>query len=1254
MSRPIHALGFVVAAAALLGTFAVQSDAAAPVTARRDTAPVHAALGNVMLPCEFEANRGQTAAEADYLARCPGYVAFLTGGDAVIRTERDAFRVHVVGGRAADAAPSQPRPGRSHYLVGNDSKRWTTQVPHFRRVAYDDVLPGVGVEYRTEGRALGFDLRVAPNADPSAVRVRLDGVRWAGPDAGGNLSIGLASGGAAQLSAPRAWQETAGVRRDVDVAFAPGEGRDEFGFRVGAYDRALPLVIDPLLTVSTYLGGSATEIAYGLCVDAAGAIFITGQTTSSDFPTTTGALQTAKGDSVQGFTDAYVTKLDPSGTSLVWSTYFGGNADEHCRCIAVDASGNVHVGGTTSSSNFPLVSAYQATGTAFLAKLGSSGSAITWSTFVNGTSVIDVGLDASGNVYGLANGPRVMKFNASGSVRAYDVTSVAGSATVNVSRMAVDPSGAVWLAGSTTSNGAATNGAFQATYGGGTLGSSGDGWIGKLDGNGSRVYSTYLGGSGDDAVGDIALGPTGDVYVCGGARSSNFPTLNAHQSSYGGADDFFVARMDSTATNLVWSTYLGSTGYESAGALAVTGSGGVFAAGTASDSTFPTTDGYQASYGGSTDGAIAEFASDGSLVRSSFLGGSGDDLIQGVAVSALGEPLVAGNTDSSNFPNACSRQSLAGTTDVFLAGVAPTSTVFTDTTPALLPGATIQHTYSGQLGVAGGTGPYTWRLYSGSLPAGISLANSGSLSGTTTGPLGASVFVAEVRDANAACALRQFTLTVNAEPQITATSMPTWTVEQTYSKRVPVQGGSEPFTVTLTSGQLPDGATLDSGGTVVAEPFTAVGTATFGVHLVDRNGAAADGNLSLTVNPLPQITTTSLPEGTVLRPYDATIEWTGGTAPPTWSLASGTLPSAGGLAPATGVLGGTTLVNGDYEFTARLVDAAGAIAEHTYTVHVNAWPQMTSASLPIAVQFRPYAAAPASSGGTAPLAWTLTSGTFQEGFSSFNPATGVLTGTPTEAGRKLLVYKLTDAAGAATERGYALVVAPLADLRRGSDKEKITIAQAQSGIDVVRCVELLADTTLAIKLKVQRTNDAAIDLLLLDPTETPADLTPWAAVKPDSITVKGFPVPVTGRWFVVARPAPGFDGRVTLQISVKAPGTRRGATTFSDAGNPVDVAFSALPGSKLVVSTKSAEGSDALPTITSLRDADGNELLLPEDVHTTRRGVALRVRERLVGGDYVVTFATGNLVPGDVSWTIALSSPKGYRFGLPELPVTTR
>ncbi|MBI4637936.1 MAG: SBBP repeat-containing protein [Candidatus Rokubacteria bacterium] len=502
------------------------------------------------LPLHFEANHGQTDGGVRFLARAPGYTLFLTPTEAVtapprggerpardwrprgLDRTRDA-RLGVTRLSTAeavrDARPPGPAvvrmkllganpdplvtgvdqlPGRINYFLGNDPARWRTNIPTYARVRYGDVYPGVDLVYDGSRRRMEFDFVLAPGADPGLIRLAFEGAGSVALDERGDLLLKTAAG-ELRLQKPHLYQESGGRRVAVDGSFAlvaaPCKGRPcpaapvQVAVQVAAYDTGKPLVIDPVLSYSTYLGGSAGDEGFGIAVDASGNAYVAGQTSSTNFPTAS-ALQPVLG----GFSDAFVTKLDPSGATLVYSTYLGGSAVElngGTAGIAVDASGNAYVTGDTSSTDFPTASALQpASGgstDAFVTKLNPTGAALVYSTYLGGSS----------NDRGLG--------------------------------IAVDASGNAHVTGITLSTDFPTASALQPAFGGII-----DAFVTKLDPTGATlVYSTYLGGSNNDQGHSIAVDASGNAYVTGFTLSTDFPTVSALQPAFGGLDDAFIARI---------------------------------------------------------------------------------------------------------------------------------------------------------------------------------------------------------------------------------------------------------------------------------------------------------------------------------------------------------------------------------------------------------------------------------------------------------------------------------------------------------------------------------------------------------------------------------------------------------------------------------------------------------------------------------------------------------------------------------------
>jgi len=641
------------------------------------------------LPLHFEVNRGQTDKNVDFLSRGPGYGLYLTAGEAVLvlskhaDAKRVALRMSLVGAaRKPVVTGLDELPGKANYFIGKDPAKWHRDVPTYAKVHYRGIYPGVDLVYYGNQRQLEYDFVVAPGADPKKIVLGFKGADKLEIDAQGDLVL-QAAGAAIRQHKPYIYQETDGVRSEITGSYVR-KGANRVGFQVAAYDRSRPLIIDPLvLAYSTYLGGRIDDGGSGIAVDPGGNAFVTGCTTSTDFPTTAGAFQPAAGR-------VFVTKLNPTGSALVYSTIFGGSGYSCSSRIALDVDGNAYVTGSTFSSDFPTTggafqAVYGGSGDAFVTKLNPTGSALVYSSYLGGNAADGGGgiaVDSQGNAYVTggttsANFPTtagtfkpifggledafVTKLNPTGSV-VYS-TYLGGSGGESGHGIAVDVNGNTYVSGSTYSTDFPTTpGAFQPVFGGGID----DVFITKLDPTGSvLVYSTYLGGASTDFGNDIAVDANGNAYVTGDTFSRDFPTtVGAFQSSYQGTNagshgDAFVTKLNSTGSALVYSTYLGSTGSDAGYAIAVDADGNACVTGITDSLSFPTTpSAFQPSFGGGYgsdttrgDGFFAKLNPSGTgLVYSSFLGGNGNDSVEAVAVDSRGSAYLTGVTDSTNFP----------------------------------------------------------------------------------------------------------------------------------------------------------------------------------------------------------------------------------------------------------------------------------------------------------------------------------------------------------------------------------------------------------------------------------------------------------------------------------------------------------------------------------------------------------------------------------------------------------------------------
>jgi hypothetical protein len=642
------------------------------------TAGVLQAYGQI--PLSFEANQGQTDAQVRFLAHGPGYTVFLTPGEAVL-----GLSPPVTGGDASPGAVlriglvgSHPAPSllgldsqavRSNYLIGSDPAGWHSNIPNYGRVEARGVYPGVDLIYHGQQQQLEYDFVVAPGADPGVIRLAIQGADSLTLDAQGNLVLSTAVGDLVQR-APVLYQQVDGVTRAVAGGYVV-DGASRVGFSVGAYDRSRPLVIDPVLSYSTFLGGGSGQAhGDGIAVNSAGDAYVTGDTYSPDFPTVNALQPTFGGD-----IDAFVAKLTADGSGLVYLTYLGGSGREYGNSIALDSAGDAYVTGYTYSPDFPTVKALQTTlggdVDAFVAKLRPDGSALVFSTYLGGSDEEfgnGIAVDSVGDAYvtgsttstdfptvralrpnfggGVTDG-FVAKLRPDGSALVF--STYLGGSDYDVGRsIAVDAGGNAYVTGQTGSPDFPTANALQPNYAGRS-----DGFVAKLRSDGSAlVFSTYLGGSDIDLSAGIAVDAAGNAYVTGGTLSHDFPMANALQPDPRGIGDVFVAKLRPDGSALVFSTYLGGSGGDLGLGVAVDASGNAYVTGYTASYDFPTADALQPNYrAGGNDGFVAELRPDGSaLLLSTYLGGSDWDSSASIAVDGVGDAYITGSTASHDFP----------------------------------------------------------------------------------------------------------------------------------------------------------------------------------------------------------------------------------------------------------------------------------------------------------------------------------------------------------------------------------------------------------------------------------------------------------------------------------------------------------------------------------------------------------------------------------------------------------------------------
>ena len=703
-------------------------------------------VSHAELPLSFEPNLGQSERQVKFLSRGSGYKLFLTADEAVLLLEKSEANQEIrnpkLGGVQPDdltlhstvltqnfssareqEQPGDPAvlamrlvgasrrapvrglnefPGMSNYFIGNDPANWHTNIPNYARVRYENIYPGIDLVYYGNQSRLEYDFVVAPGVDPGRITLAFE-AQWRAQhklhrprlDHNGDLVINV-NGREVRFRKPFVYQPTSepGVQTPIEGKYVL-RANNQIGFEVGQYDRSKLLVIDPVLLYSTYLGGNGYDQGFGVAVDGSGNIVLAGTTASTNFPTAN-PFQSLNAGGV----DVFVTKFNPSGTSLVYSTYIGGRGGDSCEGLALDSSGDAYVTGFTNSPNFPTKNAIQnrkGIQNVFLSKLDPTGNLV-FSTYYGGSQhdqAFGIALDSSG-VYVVGNTtspdyPTKNAFqaqNASGDDAfltkfTLDGTSViystylggAGGASLAYG-VAVDSSQSAYMTGQTSTLSFPLMNPFQSQ----NTAAAGSVFVTKFTPTGNAlVYSTYLGGTNTQSAGGIAVDSSGNAYVSGGTASVDFPTQNPLQAKIAGLFDVFVTKFNSSGSALVYSTYIGGAANELGGAITVDLLGNAYVAGYVLSRNFPTTpNAFQPTSGGNWDGFVLELNSAGSgLIYSSYLGGSGLDVANAIALDSSGNVYVTGSEGSTNFPitnNALQSTYGGGSSDAYLTVVGAVTT----------------------------------------------------------------------------------------------------------------------------------------------------------------------------------------------------------------------------------------------------------------------------------------------------------------------------------------------------------------------------------------------------------------------------------------------------------------------------------------------------------------------------------------------------------------------------------------------------
>lgn len=644
-------------------------------------------------PLSFELNKGQVDASVRYLSRGVGKSLYLTSKDAIIVLEgakgQSAVRMSLAGASAnPQIAGVDELPGKVNYLTGSDPASWKQDVRTYRGVVYKDVYPGIDLRFHGDPTQLEYDLVVAPGANPGGIRLRFAGASSVKLDDGHGLLLRTRGGGILRQHAANVFQDGANGRRTVRSRYRVARvGHDfEVTIDLGAYDKTQTLVIDPVLSFSTYFGGLgafAGNQAWGTAVDADGNVYIAGDTTTSGLPVSSGAFQST----YKGSTDAFVAKLDPTGSTVLYCTYIGGTQDESAKAIAVDIAGDAYVSGETRSTDFPVKNAVQTTlgggYDAFLLKLNPSGSALIYSTYLGGGAddhAYGVSTDDSGAAYATGStkstnfpvknalqpalAPNsssvqvtdafVTKLDANGAL-SYS-TYYGGSGTDSGAAIAVDgPTGAAYVTGTTDTSFPVTVPTFITPVSNSKTCST-TAFVFKLNPSGTLAYSLCFGGRSADTPYAIAIDVNGQAYVAGGTTSgaTGFPLVNSLQSP-GGGEDAFLAVFNAAGSSVVYSTLLGGESADRARGVTGDGYGNIVVAGWTSSTKFPVNSPLQAAIGsgGGHNLFVTKIKSDGtSRLWSTYFGGSGGSIDEANAVASdlSGNVYITGKVGSTNFP----------------------------------------------------------------------------------------------------------------------------------------------------------------------------------------------------------------------------------------------------------------------------------------------------------------------------------------------------------------------------------------------------------------------------------------------------------------------------------------------------------------------------------------------------------------------------------------------------------------------------
>jgi hypothetical protein len=646
-------------------------------------------------PLYFIENRGQVGGDVSYYVQGRATTVYFTRrgvtfafSGSTLPAGRWVLKLDFVGGRRAATPVGEEKTGAVVSYFKGPRERWKAGIPTYAGVVYRNLWWGIDLTYSGSVDRMKYTFLVRPGADPKRIRLRYRGVTAVRQDEAGRLEVASPLG-SIRDDRPSAYQELDGRRVPVPVEYSVDAKRAGYGFRLGTYDRTKPLVIDPVVLIYCgYIGGGSDDVACGIAVDTAGSAYVAGRTSSLEttFPVLVGPDPTYNG----GSEDAFVAKVKPAGTGLVYLGYIGGDGSDRAWDIAVDEAGSAYVVGNTNSdeTTFPVLAGPDLTYAGggldvFVVKVDPAGTALDYCGYIGGTGFDEgysIAVDSDDNAYvtGLTTsteasfpvrvGPKLTygggtaadayaaKVNAAGTALVY--CGFIGGAQVDFAHgIAVDDAGAAYVVGTTASDETTfpvTVGP-DLTYNGGTL----DAFIAKVKPDGTGFdYAGYIGGNDEDQGNGVAVDSARNAYATGSAVSTErggFPVLVGPDLTQNGAVDTFVVKVKPDGTGFVYAGFIGGAINEPGSGIAVDKSGNAYVCGpiASDETTFPVLEGPDLTYNGLIDAFVARVKADGTgLDWAGYIGGSNLDSAADIAVDAAGDVYVCGETQSNQatFP----------------------------------------------------------------------------------------------------------------------------------------------------------------------------------------------------------------------------------------------------------------------------------------------------------------------------------------------------------------------------------------------------------------------------------------------------------------------------------------------------------------------------------------------------------------------------------------------------------------------------